>query len=128
MNAANKIKIDEKELNFKYSLQRRCTLMMGVRNSFDLYISKKGGANQREYENIAQQIISFVSKVHKIRLSKIVMDFIQDENKVIYLVNIPAFKADRYERLIEISKGIEVEYRPKLTPSEIFEDKSALVY
>ena len=128
MNAANKIKIDEKEFNYKYSLQRRWTLMMGVRNSFDLYVSKKGGANQREYESIAQQIIGFITKIFKIRISKIVLDFIQDENKIIYLVNIPSFKVDRYERILEISKGIEVESKPRLTPSEIFEDKSALVY
>ena len=128
MNAASKIKIDEKELNFKYSLQRRWTLPMNIRNSFDLYISKKGGANQKEYENVAQQIISFVMKVHKIRLSKVVLDFIQDENKVIFLVNVPSFSADRYERILEISRGIEIESKPKLTPSEIFEDKSALVY
>ena len=81
MNAANKLKIDMKELNIKYSLQRRSSFMMEIRNSFDLYISKKGGANQRQYENIAQTLISLVMKVYKIRISKIVIDFIQDENK-----------------------------------------------
>ena len=46
----------------------------------------------------------------------------------LFLVNVPAFKVDRYEKILEISKGIITEEKPKLTPFEIFEDKSALVY
>ena len=46
----------------------------------------------------------------------------------LFLVNVPAFKVDRYEKIVEASKGIITESKPKLSPNEIFEDKSALVY
>jgi hypothetical protein len=58
-------------------------LLTEIRNSFDLYITNKGGPKQKEYERIAQLIIQFVSKVHKIRLSKLVLDFVQDEKRAI---------------------------------------------
>lgn len=129
MNLANKLKIDEKELNSKYSLLRRSTFVTSSRNSFDLYLTSKGGSKQKEYERVAQLLIDTVMKVHKIRLSKIVVDFVQDENKTLFLVDVPSYSLDKYEDYIETIKGTKsAEEKPKLTASEMFEDKSALVY
>jgi hypothetical protein len=125
MNIANKLKIDEKD-NKKYSLRHRCMLLTEIRNSFDLYITNKGGPKQKEYERIAQLIIQFVSKVHKIRLSKLVLDFVQDEKRELYLVGVPSFEVDRYAKVI--SKDPSATPGPKLTSIEVFEDKSAIVY
>ena len=126
---ANRLKIDEKELNKKYNLRRRCIIMMDNENSYDMYITHKGGPKQRECENIAQTIIKFATKVHKIRISKLVLDFVQDQQRVTYLVGVPAFEVDNFQKIMDTFKGIdEPKSKPKLTASEIFEDKSALVY
>ncbi|CAI2379679.1 unnamed protein product [Moneuplotes crassus] len=126
MNVANKLKIDEKEKNKEYSLQSRCTFVKENRNSYDLYITNKGGPKQREYERIAEIIIQMVMKVYKIRITKLVLDFIQDQERVHYLVAIPSFEVDKYIRFLHPDTSLFT--KPKLTSKQIFEDKSALVY
>lgn len=129
MNVANKLKIDEKENNKKYPIHSRCTFETGHRNSFDLYITKKGGPKQREYERVAQTIIQFATKIHRIRISKMVLDFVQDEQRQIFLVGVPSFEVDKYQKWMNSFMGIDNSIeKPKLTASEVFEDKSALVY
>lgn len=50
----------------------------------------------------------------------------QDEQRVHFLVGVPSFEVDKYERFtMKISTSEE---RPRLTAREVFEDKSALVY
>ena len=126
MNVANRLKIDEKENNKKYSLRKRCSFVIEKRDSFDLYITNKGGLKQKEYERVAQTIIQFTTKIHKIRISKLVLDFVQDEQRVHYLVSVPSFEVDKYERLI--SNDPMATIKPKLTAKEVFEEKSALIY
>jgi hypothetical protein len=71
-----------------------------------------------------------VTKVHRIRLSKIVLDFVQDETRTNYLVGIPAFEIDNVSKILEIGTPPIAydEFKPKLTASEVLEDKSALVF
>ena len=107
-------------------MNRRCMFMTEIRNSFDLYITNKGGPKQREYERVAQIIIQFTTKVFKIRISKLVLDFVQDEQRIHYLVGVPSFEIDKYENYI--SNDPTKSLKPHLSPWEIFEDKSALVY
>ena len=131
MNIANKIKIEEREgeeKSYSAPLAQRCTLRTDIENSFDLYITNKGGPKQREYERVAQEIIQLAMKAHRIRISRLVLDFVQDQTRVTYLVGVPAFDIDNAHKYLDIVKGIgNVEEKPKLMPWEILEEKSALV-
>lgn len=89
-----------------------------------------GGSKQKEFERIAQTLIQYVTKVHKVRLSKIVLDFVQDETRTFYLVGVPALEIDNTARIFATDTPAITydEFKPKLTASEVLEDKSALVF
>lgn len=107
MNLASIYRIDQKfAKSSKRNLENKCTFQFDKRNSFDLYVCNKGGAKQREYERIAETLSNLITKRFKFRVSKIVLDFVQDEKRTIYLTWVPAFFIDPNDRVLQIDKAI----------------------
>lgn len=108
MNVANKLRIDEglSNLNLnkithsdKNNLLSRCAFKFDEPGSFDLYVCNKGGNKQKEYERVADVIINLIAKRFKFRVSKLVLDFVQDETRTIYLIGVPAFLIDPCDKV-----------------------------
>ena len=108
-------------------MRERCLVEFDREYSYDAYMMKSGSF--REYERVAECLIKFVQKVFKIRLSKIVCDFVKGADRVLYLVGVNYFEIDNYEKVIRsLNAGPASPDEKKLTMDEIVEDKLVLVY
>lgn len=92
--------------------------------------------NFHEFERICQMLIDFLNKSYKVRISKIVCDFVKDEHETVFFVGCRYFEIDNADKVLGVEdrekekdpKYLMLKALPKMTPSEVLEDKAALVY
>lgn len=55
-----------------------------------------------EFEEVAQDLISFINKAHRIKLSEIVIDFTKDQVGEYFFVGVKYFRVEQYEKVNEL--------------------------
>eukprot|EP00347_Sterkiella_histriomuscorum_P005635 403355843 len=80
-------------------LQERAFINYGIINSFDAF-QQKQQAGFQNLEDVAQQLVEFVLCSHKLKISKIVLDFVKDDyQEKIWFTGVKYFEVDEKSSL-----------------------------